>query len=144
MELDPYIYTIDNSRIFEYYIINRYTCKRYIRKGGMMKHTEQDPEALLPLTPAVFSILLALADGEQRMGPGTLYGSIKRMLNDGLIAESGERPDPTLDDERRRYYRLTSFGQRVAQAEAQRLEQLLRVAHLKNLLPGLDSTGGVA
>ena len=126
-----------------------------------MKHSDQEPEALLPLTSAVFSILLALADGEkhgysimqevslrtdgkQRMGPGTLYGSIKRMLNDGLIAESGERPDPTLDDERRRYYRLTSFGQRVAQAEAQRMEQLLRVAHLKRLLPGLDMAGGVA
>ncbi len=126
-----------------------------------MKNAERDPAALLPLTAAVFHILLALVDGErhgygimqevasrtegkQRMGPGTLYGSIKRMLSDGLIAESGERPDPALDDERRRYYRLTEFGQRVAQAEAQRLEQLLRVAHLKNLLPGLDTAGGVA
>ncbi len=126
-----------------------------------MKHTERDPASLLPLTPAVFSILLALADGEkhgygimqevaartdgkQRMGPGTLYGSIKRMLNDGLIAESEERPAPTLDDERRRYYRLTGFGQRVAQAEAQRLEQLLHIAQIKNLLPGLDTTGGMA
>ena len=126
-----------------------------------MKNAERDPETLLPLTPAVFSILLALADserhgygimqevtlrtdGKQRMGPGTLYGSIKRMLSDGLIAESGERPDPTLDDERRRYYRLTQFGQRVAQAEAQRLEQLLQVAQLKHLLPGLDTAGGVA
>ena len=125
-----------------------------------MKNAERDPETLLPLTASVFSILLALADGErhgygimqevalrtdgkQRMGPGTLYGSIKRMLSDGLIAESGERPDPALDDERRRYYRLTQFGQRVAQAEAQRLEQLLRVAQLKNLLPGLDASGGV-
>ena len=125
-----------------------------------MKSTERDPESLLPLTPAVFSILLALADGEkhgygimqevasrtdgkQRMGPGTLYGSIKRMLNDGLIVESGERRVPELDDERRRYYRLTGSGQRVAQAEVQRLEQLLHVAQLKNLLPGLDSGGVV-
>ncbi len=126
-----------------------------------MKRNEREPEALLPLTPAVFHILLALVeserhgygimqevaahtDGSLRMGPGTLYGSIKRMLNDGLITESGARPDPTLDDERRRYYRLTDFGQRVAQAEAQRLEQLLRVAHSKHLLPGLDTTGSIA
>lgn len=126
-----------------------------------MKNVERDPEALLPLTPAVFHILLALADserhgygimqevalrseGKQRMGPGTLYGSIKRMLSEGLIAESGERPDAAFDDERRRYYRLTDFGQRVAQAEAQRLAQLIRVAHLKNLLPGSDMAGGVA
>src|ERR1700680_684764 len=111
----------------------------------MMKHVERDPESLLPLTPAVFHILLALADnerhgygimqeigrrtdGKMRMGPGTLYGSIKRMLADGLIEESGERPDPSLDDERRRYYRLTGFGLRVVQAEAKRLAQLVRVA----------------
>ena len=96
-----------------------------------MKNTKRDPEALLPLTPAVFHVLLALADSERhgygimqevaartngmmRMGPGTLYGSIKRMLAAGLIEESGERPDPALDDERRRYYRLTDFGRRVA------------------------------
>jgi len=124
-----------------------------------MKNAGRDPETLLPLTPAVFHILLALADGERhgygimqevasrtdgklRMGPGTLYGSIKRMLADGLIMESGERPDPSLDDERRRYYRLTDFGQRVAQAEAQRLMQLLRVAHSKRLLPEQELQGG--
>ena len=124
-----------------------------------MKNAGRDPETLLPLTPAVFHILLALADSERhgygimqevalrtdgklRMGPGTLYGSIKRMLADGLIMESGERPDPALDDERRRYYRLTDFGQRVAQAEAQRLLQLLRVAHSKRLLPEQDMSGG--
>jgi len=82
-----------------------------------------------PLTPAVFHILLALADGEKhgygimkdvedqtsgqiKMGPGTLYGSIKRMLAVGLIEETDERPDPALDDERRRYYRLTTQGRR--------------------------------
>src|SRR6187551_2220433 len=85
---------------------------------------ESSPEAMLPLTPAVFHILLALADGEKhgygimkevtqrtegqmRMGPGTLYGSIGRMLASGLIEETGERPDPEMDDERRRYYHLT-------------------------------------
>lgn len=111
------------------------------------------PDDLLPLTPAVFHILLALADGEKhgyaimqevasltngdvKMGPGTLYGSIKRMLEAGLIRESGERPDPALDDERRRYYCLTSRGEQVARAEARRLESLLRAAHTKKLIGG--------
>ena len=111
-----------------------------------------DPMAFLPLRPAAFQILLALADGEKhgytimrevsartggklRLGPGTLYGSIKRMLEEELIVESAERPDPALDDERRRYYRLTEVGRRVAEAEAQRLAQLVRVARAKNLLP---------
>jgi DNA-binding PadR family transcriptional regulator len=124
-----------------------------------MKHAGQDPETLLPLTPAVFHILLALADserhgygimqeialrtnGKMRMGPGTLYGSIKRMLADGLIEESGERPDPSLDDERRRYYRLTGFGLRVVQTEAERLAQLVRVARYKKVLLDTDAIGG--
>ena len=109
-----------------------------------------DPESLLPLTPAMFHILLALADAERhgygiikevsmrtdgrvQMGPGTLYGLIKRMLAEGLIEESEERPDPETDDERRRYYRLTDFGHRVAAAEAQRLAQMVRVARAKGL-----------
>lgn len=117
-----------------------------------MTRKEREPEAFLPLTPAVFHILLALADRERhgygimqdiaartggtiRMGPGTLYGSIKRMLADGLIEESGERPDPELDDERRRYYRLTELGQRVLLAEALRLDRLLRIAQAKHVLP---------
>ena len=98
-----------------------------------------------PLPPAVFHLLLALRDGEQhgyalmhrieeltdgavRMGPGTLYGAIKRMLADGLIEESDERPDPALDDQRRRYYRITGAGERVCAAEMQRMETLLRNA----------------
>ncbi|GCF11939.1 PadR family transcriptional regulator [Dictyobacter arantiisoli] len=124
-----------------------------------MKQTSRDPEALLPLTPAVFHILLALADqerhgygimqeitqrtdGKVRMGPGTLYGSIKRMLADGLLEESGERPDTTLDHERRRYYRLTGFGQRVVRLEAARLAQLVTVAQSKKLLSGPEIAGG--
>jgi DNA-binding PadR family transcriptional regulator len=116
-----------------------------------MGKTNRDPEELMPLTPAVFHILLALADGERhgysimqeveartdnkvRLGPGTLYGSIKRMLADGLIEESDERPDAALDDERRRYYRLTAFGRRVAIAEAMRLESLVGAARAKRLL----------
>ncbi len=112
---------------------------------------KRDPEHLLPLTPAVYNILLSLADeerhgygikreverrtdGKVRMGPGTLYGTIKRMLAEGLIHESDERPDPELDDERRRYYRLTEFGRRVAVAEAERLEGLVEAARAKALL----------
>jgi DNA-binding PadR family transcriptional regulator len=111
----------------------------------------RDPEELLPLSPAVFHVLLALADAERhgygiikeveartdgrvRLGPGTLYGSIKRMLEQGLVAESDERPDAELDDERRRYYRLTDFGRRVAAAEAERLAGLVKVARAKQLL----------
>jgi DNA-binding PadR family transcriptional regulator len=106
---------------------------------------------MLPLTPAVFHILLALADGSKhgygimkevetitdrriKMGPGTLYGTIKRMLTAGLIVETGDRPDPELDDARRRYYMLTGFGRDVLAAEAQRLSALVLVAQRKRLL----------
>jgi DNA-binding PadR family transcriptional regulator len=112
-----------------------------------------DLKRTLPLTPAAFNLLLALADGEKhgyaimqaitrrtggevRMGPGTLYGLIKRMLADGWIEELDERPDPALDDERRRYYRLTDLGQGVAVAEAQRLARLVSAARKQGLLPG--------
>ena len=103
------------------------------------------PESFLPLTPAAFHILLALADGEKhgyaimqevaeisggqvKLGPGTLYGTLKRMLGDGWIEESDERPDPALDDERRRYYRITPLGRKVAQAEAARMRELVELA----------------
>jgi DNA-binding PadR family transcriptional regulator len=118
------------------------------------RNADPDPESFLPLTAAVFQILLALADGEKhgygimlevgqrtgrrmRMGPGTLYGSIARMLAAGTIEESDERPDPALDDERRRYYRLTRLGRRVAAAEARRLVELVRLARATDLLPWL-------
>jgi len=121
-----------------------------------LKVPTRRPEEFLPLTPAMFHILLALADKERhgyhimrevdertegnvKLGPGTLYGSIKRMMADGLIEELEERPDPELDDERRRYYRLTDFGFRVATAEAQRLEQMVRSARAKKLLPRTKS-----
>ena len=116
-----------------------------------MAEGKLEPRELLPLTPAVLHILLSLADeerhgygiikeveartgGEVRLGPGTLYGSIKRMLSDGLIEESDERPDPEIDDQRRRYYRLTDFGRRVAGAEAQRLASLVNTAREKKLV----------
>ena len=121
-----------------------------------MKVPTRRPEEFLPLTPAMFHILLALADKERhgyhimrevdertngnvKLGPGTLYGSIKRMMAEGLVEELDERPDPELDDERRRYYRLTDFGFRVATAEAQRLEQMVRSARAKKLLPRTKS-----
>jgi DNA-binding PadR family transcriptional regulator len=117
-----------------------------------MAKEQLDPEKLLPLTSSVFHILLALSDGDLhgygimqevaehtngqiRLGPGTLYGAIKRLLNGGLIAEADQRPDPALDDERRRYYHLTDFGQRVLKAEAQRISRLVSVAQQKRLLP---------
>jgi DNA-binding PadR family transcriptional regulator len=104
-----------------------------------------------PLTPVVFHILLALADQERhgygimlevaewthqqvRMGPGTLYGTLKRMLEAGLIEECGERIDPDLSDERRRYYRITRQGRHAAVAEAERLQALVRMARAKAVL----------
>jgi DNA-binding PadR family transcriptional regulator len=113
----------------------------------------RDPENHLPLSPAVFHILLALADterhgygimreveqrtkGQVRLVPGTLYGAIKRLREKGLIAEAGERPDPEMDDERRRYYRLTDFGQKVLKAEAARLAGMVEQAQDKKILPG--------
>jgi len=119
----------------------------------MTINSEPTIDQYLPLSPAVFHILLALTDGERHgygikqeialrtdgrieMGPGTLYGAIKRLLKQGMIEESEERPDPDMDDdERRRYYRLTAFGRRVSQAEAERLAQLVSQAQAKQLLP---------
>ena len=114
-------------------------------------HDDNDVRRLLPLTAPAFHILLALADeelhgyammqevrertsGRVRLGAGTLYGNIKRLLGQGLIEESGKRPDPEMDDERRRYYRLTPFGFEVAKAEAKRLEKLVADARGKKLL----------
>jgi DNA-binding PadR family transcriptional regulator len=116
-----------------------------------MKASDKQVASFLPLTPAVFSILLALAGGEKhgyammqeiahssvgalRLGPGTLYRSIKQLVAAGLIEESGDRPDPTLDDERRRYYRLSAFGRRVLTAEAERLARLVGQARAQGLL----------
>ena len=115
-----------------------------------MTETMQTPEEFSPLTPAVFNILLALADGEKHgyaimlevevntkgqvlMGPGTLYGSIKRMLQADLIEESDERADPEMDDQRRRYYQLTGLGQRVLHMEAERLVSQVRIARSKKV-----------
>jgi DNA-binding PadR family transcriptional regulator len=136
------------------------------------QRTGGDPEQLLPLTPVVLNILLALADeerhgygigvevrertgGKMRLGPGTLYGSLKRLVDGGLVEEVEEPERPSeeqsggslrrYDAERRRYYRLTGFGERVLAAELARLERVVRTAQQKGLFPpsgrGVSSPG---
>ncbi len=117
-----------------------------------MTKEKPNPESLLPLRPSVFHTLLALSDGDLhgygimqevaehtegqiKLGPGTLYGAIKRLLADRLIIETEDRPDPEMDDERRRYYRLTDFGQHVVRAEARRISRMVSVAQRKRLIP---------
>jgi len=114
----------------------------------------EDIQRLLPLTPTVFHMLLALADGEKhgyaimravdqetqgqmQIRTGSLYGSIRRMIEAGLIEETTGRPDPELDDERRRYYGLTDFGRRVLTAEAARIAQTMAVIQGKRILDGV-------
>ena len=119
----------------------------------MQKRRKPDEPAasdFLPLTPAIHHILLALVDEERhgygimlevsrvtggatRMGPGTLYGTLKRMLSARLIEEAEERPDPELDDERRRYYRISRLGSKVLQAETARVSILLNAARAKKV-----------
>jgi DNA-binding PadR family transcriptional regulator len=114
--------------------------------------TPPAPESFLPLHRDTFHILVSLADRERhgysvlqdvaertggalRFSPSSLYTSIRRLLEQGLIEELAERPDPEHDDERRRYYRLTALGRQVAMAEARRLERLLADARATGLLP---------
>jgi DNA-binding PadR family transcriptional regulator len=111
-----------------------------------------DPASLLPLPSATFHILMAVADedrhgyaiiqdvaartnGELKLSAGTLYRSIQRMLEQGLLVETRERPSPEEDDERRRYYRITTFGEAVARAEARRLTQLVKLARESGFVP---------
>lgn len=120
----------------------------------MARASDSSIQALLPLPLAVFHMLLALSEGERHgyalkreilrrtngklnLGSGALYGSISRMLDQGFIEESDERPDPHLDDQRRRYYRITPLGRRMAQAEAVRLQRLVRLAENSLGLPAL-------
>jgi DNA-binding PadR family transcriptional regulator len=109
-----------------------------------------------PLTPAVFHILLALSTGERHgysimkqveadsqgkvsMGPGTLYGSLKRMLDAGLVSESDKRVDPDMDDARRIYYQITGVGAQALAAEIQRYQRIVTLAHERKLLPRLGA-----
>jgi DNA-binding PadR family transcriptional regulator len=115
-------------------------------------NANREVDSHLPLTPALFHVLLALADGDKhgyailkdvalrttgevRLSTGTLYGIIKRLLNDGMIQESGQRPAAARDDQRRIYYRLTPLGLQVAAAEAERHEKVVALARLKRVLP---------
>ena len=117
-----------------------------------MPRATPDASALLPLPEATFHILLALAEedrhgyailldvarrtgGKVRLSAGTLYRSIQRMLEDGLIVETRERPAPDEDDERRRYYRITPLGAAAASAEARRLQELVRLARASGFVP---------
>ena len=117
-----------------------------------MNFTQTDIDDLLPLPPATFHILMAVADearhgyaviqdiatrtnGDLRMSAGTLYRSIQRMLEQGLIVETEDRPAPEQDDQRRRYYQITSFGTAVARAEAARLAKLVRLARARGIAP---------
>ncbi len=123
-----------------------------VSEEGLGRNQRGDPADELPLTPVTLNILLALADAERhgygimlevsertggrmRLGPGTLYSSIKRLVGGGLIEESEERPAPESDDERRRYYRLTGFGARVLAAEVERLESTVHAARKKGAYP---------
>ncbi len=111
-----------------------------------------DPSELLPLPSAVFHILMSLTEedrhgygiiqdvltqthGSLKLSPGTLYRSIQRMLEQGLIVETEERPDPEWDDERRRYYRITPFGRAAGLAETQRLNNLVKLARANGFVP---------
>jgi len=115
------------------------------------RHSDFEPESLLPLPQAAFHILVALAqgdrhgyaimqdvaagtDGNLKLNPGTLYTTIRRLLEQGLVIELDERPDPEEDDERRRYYRLTAIGRDIAKAEAARIQQTLAFARQAGLV----------
>jgi DNA-binding PadR family transcriptional regulator len=119
------------------------------------------PEGYLPLTPAVLDIMVALGEeelhgyaimqevrrrtaGKRRLAPGTLYRSLKQMEERGWVVEAEERPEPDLDDERRRYYRLTDLGRRVALAEVERLEGLVETARSKGFAPSRRPSGAGA
>ena len=122
-----------------------------------MMDSDQEFDKQLPLTPAAFNILLALVDGEKhgyailrtvteqtdgavKLLPGTLYNLLKRMLEQGWIEELDERPDPAVDDERRRYSRLSALGEKLASLEAERLAQQVRAARKRGLLFGREET----
>ncbi len=142
MDADAHVHTFHIDTIFTRSIVT-----------VMTKSTSPAPESLLPLPPVTFHILVALAEGdlhgyaiiqevaartggELKIQAGTLYRSIQRMLEQGLLVETRTRPSIAEDDERRRYYRLTPFGRAVARAEAERLTQMVKLARASGLVPG--------
>jgi DNA-binding PadR family transcriptional regulator len=123
-----------------------------------VSHSQRDTDALLPLTSAVFQILLAVADaprhglgilqeveertaGSVRLGPGTLYGTLQRMCAAGLLEPTDDRPPIEQDDPRRRYYRISALGRRAARREAERLAALLDVAAAKQVFRRTSTKG---
>jgi DNA-binding PadR family transcriptional regulator len=121
----------------------------------------EEPEGYLPLTPSVLDIMLALGNeemhgyaimqevrrrtaGKRRLAPGTLYRSLRQMEERGWVAEAEGRPEPSLDDERRRYYRLTDLGRKIALAELERLERLVRAGRSRGFVPSGRPSGVVA
>ena len=146
-------------RVVSVYIAVRYSVPMYGLGGPegpplreVFMTTRNRAEAFLPLTPPMLHTLVALADGDKhgyaiikeiarrtdeavRLSAGTLYALIRRAEADGLIVETDERPDISLDDERRRYYRLTPLGRKVAAAEIERLESIVEMAREKKLVP---------
>ena len=131
------------------YCAGNFSLDNYIRRGYSVNMTSADHP---PLTPAVFHILLALSSGERHgygimkqveadsqgkvtMGPGTLYGSLKRMLDAGLVRESDKRVDPEMDDERRIYYQMTAIGSQALEAELERYQRIVTIAQQRKLFP---------
>jgi len=135
----------------------RITTQKTKAEGGSALSSNREIESHLPLTPALFHVLLALADGDKhgyailkevslltggevRLSTGTLYGILKRLLQEGMIEESRRRPAAQTDDERRIYYHITSLGQRVTAAEAERHEKVVALARLKKVLRRPETT----
>jgi DNA-binding PadR family transcriptional regulator len=143
------------ANVHAHYAVTRYSLTDDDTELGRRLEGKMGPKkklalSFLPLTPAMFHILLALADGEKhgyailkevlrrtddkvRLSAGTLYGNLARLENSGWIVESNKRPEVGLDDERRRYYRLTELGRAVALAEAERMQQALEQAYAMKL-----------
>lgn len=145
----PAISTLEMSSCCWTFCFNN-SLDNYIRDGYSVDMTTN--KATPPLTPAVFHILLALSSGERHgygimkqveadsqgkvsMGPGTLYGSLKRMLDAGLVVESDKRVDPEMDDERRIYYQITGIGAQALEAELDRYKRIVTIAQQRKLFP---------
>ena len=147
----PFCFSLDTS-LFTRQLTAQATCTSNYVHCGYTHPVKTEAESLLPLPPATFHILVALADedrhgyavikdvaartgGTLKLSPGTLYRSVDRMVQQGLIREISSRPARDMDHERRRYYRITAFGRDVAMAEARRLAQMLELARAKGLAP---------
>jgi DNA-binding PadR family transcriptional regulator len=153
--------SLAKSKSVKQFLLTPSRLRANISVTDVLMNKPPSPQELLPLTPSVFHILVALSDEERhgygimqdvarqtndalQLGPGTLYGCLKRMLAAGMVEESDARPDPALDDERRRYYRMTPLGRRVVRAEAHRLADAVTAAKSRRLFdrPAAGVSGG--